>query len=70
MNQLDTYLRQDGAITARALASAVGISSPYITDLRYSRRKPSDEIARRIEVETGGAVRAAGWREPARGGAA
>ena len=61
MNQLDTYLRS-GAMTAKALAEAVGISQPYITDLRYNRRCPSDDVAARIEAATDGKVPASAWK--------
>jgi len=57
MTQLDTFLRT-GAMTAKSLANAVGVSQPYITDLRYQRRTPSANVAMRIQAATNGAVRA------------
>jgi DNA-binding transcriptional regulator YdaS (Cro superfamily) len=64
MNSLDTYLKSR-IKSARALAAEVGVSSPYITDLRYGRRRPSAEVASRIEAATGGKVAATSWREAA-----
>lgn len=64
MNQLDTYLRSR-VQTAKALAMAAGVSQPYICDLRYNRRKPGDDVAKRIEAATNGAVKHTSWRAPA-----
>jgi len=60
MTHLDKYLRTS-AMTARALAEAVGVSQPYITDLRYGRRNPSPGVAARIAIATDDAVPAASW---------
>jgi transcriptional regulator with XRE-family HTH domain len=68
MTQLDKYLR-NSATTAKALAEMVGVSAPYITDLRYARRKPSNDVARRIAEATGGEVPADGWPSMQRGAA-
>ena len=69
MNQLDTD-RRSGASTAKALAHAVGVSQPDICDLRYNRRKPSDDVAQRIEAATGGQVGRLSWSATAQFGAA
>jgi len=61
MNQLDAFLRA-GTMTAKALAEKVGVSQPYITDLRYSRRRPSPDVALKIEAATDGKVSADGWK--------
>ena len=68
MTQLDTFLRS-GSMTAKALADAVKVSQPYITDLRYQRRTPSDDVALRIEAATGGEVPANSFKRPERGAA-
>jgi DNA-binding transcriptional regulator YdaS (Cro superfamily) len=68
MTQLDTYLRSS-AVTAKALADTVGVSAPYITDLRYARRKPSSEIAAKIAAATENAVPVDCWTKPQRGAA-
>ena len=60
-NELDRYLRKAKAPALRPLARAVGISAPYLCDLRYGRRKPSAAVAERIERETIGAVKASAW---------
>jgi len=60
MSTLDTYLKSR-IKSARALAAEVGVSSPYITDLRYGRRRPGGEVAARIEAATNGAVPAESW---------
>jgi len=59
-NKLDKHLR-DTKTPALHLARQVGISAPYLCDLRYGRRKPSPAVAERIEDATGGAVPARGW---------
>lgn len=61
MNQLDTFLR-DGAMTAKTLAEKVGVSQPYISDLRRNKRCPSDAVAKRIETATDGQVKASAWK--------
>jgi len=58
MTQLDTYLK-GGETTARALAAQVGVSAPFISDLRRGNRFATDEVAERIENATGGQVPAA-----------
>ena len=68
MTQLDTFLRS-GSMTAKALADAVKVSQPYITDLRYQRRTPSDDVALRIEAATGGEVPADSFKRPEKGAA-
>ena len=68
MTQLDTFLR-GGSMTAKALADAVKVSQPYITDLRYQRRTPSDDVALRIEIATGGKVPADSFKRPEKGAA-
>jgi len=69
MTKLDTYLRS-GAMTAKAVADAAGVSAPYLHDLRYRKRHPSDDVAARIEAATGGAVPATCWRAGEKGDAA
>jgi transcriptional regulator with XRE-family HTH domain len=61
MNMLDTYLRAPGAKSAREIARDAGVSSPYVTDLRYGRRRPSAAVAEAIEIATNRAVPAQSW---------
>ena len=56
-------------MTAKALADAVKVSQPYITDLRYQRRTPSEDVALRIQAATGGEVSADSFKRPERGAA-
>jgi len=62
ITKLDKYLRATKT-RASAIAEAVGVSRPYITDLRYGRRKPSLYVALRIEGATGGSVGPGDWKE-------
>lgn len=48
-------------MTALSIAQAAGVSAPYICDLRYGRRKPSETVALAIEKATDGAVPASAW---------
>jgi len=59
-NTLDKHLR-DTKTPALHLARQVGISAPYLCDLRYGRRKPSPAVAQRIEDATDGAVGRGDW---------
>jgi len=59
-NTLDKYLR-DTKTPALHLARQVGISAPYLCDLRYGRRKPSQAVAKAIEAATSGAVDIGAW---------
>jgi DNA-binding transcriptional regulator YdaS (Cro superfamily) len=59
-NALDTWLKESKT-PALHIARAVGVSAPYICDLRRDRRKPSDKVAAAIEDATGGAVPARAW---------
>jgi len=60
MNQLDAYLRQ-GRGRARRIAVDVGVSEPYVSDLRHGKRQPSPAVAQKIEAATGGAVPVSAW---------
>jgi predicted GIY-YIG superfamily endonuclease len=57
---LDRFLRSY-KVKAKNLAEVVGVSCPYITDLRYGRRRPSHDVALRIEEATQGAVAREIW---------
>jgi transcriptional regulator with XRE-family HTH domain len=41
-------LRETKQITLRALARAADISAPYLSDIEHDRRKPNDEVLKRI----------------------
>jgi transcriptional regulator with XRE-family HTH domain len=64
MTDLDTYLRRAETKSARQVAKEAGVTSPYVTDLRYGRRRPSLAVAEAIERATGGEVRVASWGRP------
>jgi DNA-binding transcriptional regulator YdaS (Cro superfamily) len=57
MTKLDTYLKS-GETTARELARRVGVSAPFISDLRRGNRFAKSEVAKKIEQATGGRVSA------------
>lgn len=56
---LEDYLQLPGALSASALASAVGCNKSYITRLRKNQRQPSLTVASKIERATGGKVKMA-----------
>jgi len=61
MTNLDQYIRETGT-TAKRIALDVGVSEPYICDLRYGRRRPSRDVAARIAQATGGKVPESAWQ--------
>jgi transcriptional regulator with XRE-family HTH domain len=44
-------LRTRAGITLRAFAEKIGVSAPYVSDIEHERRRPSDEVLRRIAKE-------------------
>lgn len=44
-------LRTLSGTTLRAFAERVGVSAPYISDIEHERRRPSDEVLRKIAEE-------------------
>lgn len=67
MTPLAQYLKnQNGSLTRSAFAGRVGISPSYLTELAAGIKRPSLDVACRIERETGGAVKVAHWLEAAR----
>lgn len=59
-NKLDAWLKETGT-PALHLARGVGVSAPYVCDLRRDRRSPSDTVKAKIETFTSGAVPASAW---------
>jgi DNA-binding transcriptional regulator YdaS (Cro superfamily) len=59
-NELDTWIIITGTKAAH-LARKVGVSDPYIHDLRKGKRRPSPDVAKRIEDATDGWVEASSW---------
>ena len=57
---LDTWLKETGT-PALHLARAVGISAPYVHDLRFGKRSPSVAVMAKIEEFTGGKVTPSIW---------
>lgn len=49
---LDAYMRDRG-VTDQALASKVGVSRPHIAKIRNGTRRPSIDLAAKLERETG-----------------
>jgi transcriptional regulator with XRE-family HTH domain len=60
MTRLHEYLTISGT-TARRLAIDVGVSEPFVSDLRRGNRSPSLEVAQRIEAATDGRVPVHSW---------
>jgi transcriptional regulator with XRE-family HTH domain len=58
MANLHDYLRRPG-VTQSALAAAAGVSPAMLNQVKAGIRRPSPELARRIEQATGGEVSAA-----------
>lgn len=55
---LGEYMRAEG-LTDLAAAQALGVSRPYVTRLRLGKRRPSLNVALRIQNWTAGQVPAA-----------
>lgn len=62
MNELKTYLLAIGG-RQQDLADLIGISRPYLSGLLSGKKRPSLDLALRIEDVTRGAVPAASWRK-------
>ena len=41
-------LRQEAGLTLRGLAATLGISAAHLSDIEHNRRRPSDDLLRRI----------------------
>ena len=44
-------LRTLAGITLRAFAEKIGVSAAYVSDIEHDRRRPSEEVLRRIAKE-------------------
>src|SRR5262245_39593726 len=44
-------LRTRAGITLRSFAEKIGVSAPYVSDIEHDRRRPSDDVLRRIAKE-------------------
>lgn len=60
MEQLATHLKAAG-IKRNEFAKSVGISAPYLTQILGGLKRPSLDLAFRIEQVTQGAVPASCW---------
>jgi len=60
MEQLATHLKAAG-IKRNEFARSVGISAPYLTQILAGRKRPSLDLAFRIEKATDGIVPASCW---------
>jgi transcriptional regulator with XRE-family HTH domain len=69
MTQLHHYIKNSGT-TARRIALDVGVSEPFVSDLRHGKRSPSIEVARRIAEVTRGGVPVESWPRLSQGDAA
>ena len=49
---LDQYMTEHGLSTAE-LARRLGVTQPYVWRIRAGTRRPSPELAQRMEAETG-----------------
>lgn len=58
------FINQSGE-TQTAWAARLGVSKSYLSDLLGGKRRPSLDLAFRIERATGGAVPAAVWVQTA-----
>jgi transcriptional regulator with XRE-family HTH domain len=60
MEKLATHLKAAG-IKRNAFAKSVGISAPHLTHILTGIKRPSLDLAFRIEAETNGIVPASCW---------
>ena len=53
LGEVIRYLRIEKGMTLRALAEAVGVSAPFLSDLEHGRRMTSrlDEMAKVLDIE-------------------
>jgi len=60
MNNLSKYI-SDRGMTRGEFAKRVGISAPYLSEILSGPKRPSIDLAFKIESETGGEVPASCW---------
>lgn len=60
MEQLITHIKAAG-LSRKDFAKSVGISAPYLTQILTGVKRPSLDLAFRIQDTTAGAVPAACW---------
>ena len=63
MNQLRAYLAQN-SIRQSVLAETLGVSNGYMSQIINGDKRPSLDLAVKIEDATGGAVTARSWVAP------
>lgn len=61
MSNLSEYIKSQPQKARSAWADDFGISRPYLYALLDGTRLPSIDVAKRIEVATGGAVPVTAW---------
>lgn len=49
---LDEFMRAQG-ITDQALSEQIGVSRPHVTRIRNGKRRPSIDVAAKLEAATG-----------------
>lgn len=59
---LREYMAREG-ITSRAVAERIGVVPVYLSQILGGHRRPSLDLAIRIEGETSGAVPCRSWRQ-------
>lgn len=52
-------------MTVDALALKLGVSRPYLSDIRCGKTIPSDKLKAKIEAMTKGEIKAVSWLTPA-----
>ena len=63
MENFAAYIKEGGK-TRSEFARRIGISAPYLSEILSGSKRPSLDLAFKIEAETGGAVRAVDWVSP------
>jgi plasmid maintenance system antidote protein VapI len=59
---LREHMAREG-ITSRAVAERIGVVPVYLSQILGGHRRPSLDLAIKIEAETGGAVPCRSWRK-------
>lgn len=61
MSSLKTYIKGKPKKPMTAWAKELGVSRPFLMGLLDGTRKPSPDVALRIQANTNGAVRVTDW---------
>lgn len=60
MEQLTAHIK-DAGLKRNEFAKVIGISAPYLSQILNGEKRPSLDLAFRIEAATGGNVPASSW---------